>query len=288
LTTDTQRTDVATAVAIQPNNGRIVVAGSSNLTSATGLAGFAVARYHAFTCNGANVTILGTNGPDTIFGRLIFQGLIVNDNFNDVIHGLGGDDIIHGLGGNDIICGGGGSDTLIGGPGDDVLIGGANGFDVMDGGLGNDTCVGSQRVGLLFFLDPGDSFTGCETINTGLSGLSGEWLEVAQHCDGSRRHPSCRLRGSLRVFNPGSEGTAVRSLVAFYLSEDEVLDANDTFLTTEQVSALDVGKQRIVRLNHKLAGAGNLFGRFVIAVVDYLDNVPEVNEENNVVVSPPL
>ncbi len=273
----TTRLDFASAIAIQPNDGRIVVAGSSG---PVGEPNFAVARYHAFTCNGANVTILGTNGPDELFGQ--FGPTPVND----VIHGLGGDDIIDGGDGDDIICGGGGSDTLIGGTGNDVLIGGALGFDVMDGGRGTDVCVGSRITG--GFFDPLDSFTSCETVNTGLGGLSGEWLEVEQHCNRSRRHPSCTLRGSLRVFNPGAEGTAVPSVVAFYLSEDLVLDETDTFLTTEKVRALDAGEERVVKLKVKLPGVDDLAGAIVIAVLDHLDNVPEVNEANNVVVSPPV
>ncbi len=283
LTLSTQRTDGGFAVAIQPNDGRIVVAGGSRLTSVVGEASFAVARYHAFTCNGANVTILGTNGPDTIFGLRIGNSLIDQpglSEFNDVIHGLGGDDIINGLGGNDIICGGDGNDTLIGGRGSDVLIGGG-GSDAMDGGSGTDTCVG--RVGF-----PGDSFTSCETVNTGLSGLSGEWItNVEQTCNRSVRHPSCVLHGQLRVFNPGAEATAVRSLVAFYLSEDDLLDENDTFLGTMDVRALGAGGARVVGLNVRLPVA-DVSGAFVIAVLDYLDNVPEINEANNVVVSPPV
>jgi uncharacterized delta-60 repeat protein len=279
----TQRTDVGNAVAIQPRDGRIVVAGSSELTFVVDEMAFALARYHAFTCNGANVTMLGTNGADTLVGQA-FLGI----DFDDVIHGLGGDDVIDGLGGNDIICGGDGNDTLSGGTGSDVLIGGARGRDAMDGGRGTDECVGSRTstsgppTGLF---DPADTFTLCETVNTGTSGVSGEWVtDVLQTCNRSVRNPSCVLRGQLRVFNPGAEGTAVGSLVAFYLSEDEVLDENDIFLKTMEVPALSRGGSRVLGLNVRLP-VTDVSGAFVIAVVDYLDQVPEGNEENNVVVS---
>src|SRR6185436_15884273 len=84
LTTDFSATtsDSADAVAIQKSDGRIVVAGSAGNR-------MALARYHAFTCNGLNVTILGTNGPNVITGTLK----------PDVIHGLGGNDFIDGNGG---------------------------------------------------------------------------------------------------------------------------------------------------------------------------------------------
>lgn len=279
----TTRSDFGSAVAIQGSDGRIVVAGDVVILSQTdGRLG--VARYHAFSCNGANATLVGTDGPDTIFGRF-------ERGADDVILGLGGNDTLDGGVGNDSLCGGDGSDTLIGGSGNDVLVGGASGRDSMDGGgfgplLGNDVCTGSQLGGSGF--DGPDTFIRCETVNTGFSGVSGEWLEVSQRCNESRRHPSCTLRGELRVFNPGSETTAVRSRVAFYLSEDEVLDAGDTFLTTRKVRALDAGQEREVEWKVKLRGVEDVFGAFVIAVVDYLDDVPEVNEENNVVVSPPL
>ena len=66
--------DHARTLAIQPRDGRLVVAGSSN---ASGSGDFALARYHAITCSGAVVTqsgtaghdtIVGTDGPDVIFG----------------------------------------------------------------------------------------------------------------------------------------------------------------------------------------------------------------------------
>jgi uncharacterized delta-60 repeat protein len=276
LTTDfgTTTSDFASGVAIQRNDGRIVVAGG--VSSSIG-----VARYHAFACNGANATIVGTNGPDTIFGTVspfsVFIGL------PDVIHGLGGNDVIDGGGGDDIICGGDGNDTLRGGAGQDVLVAGA-GRDGLDGGPGTaDVCLGSS---LNFITDPLDSFTACETVNTGRAGVSGEWVgEVKQSCNRSVRNPACSLRGKLRVFNPGEEASAASSQVAFYLSEDEVLDENDVFLTTADVQAQDPGDEQVVNLNIKLP-VGDAAGAFVIAVVDYLNDVPERNEDNNVAVSP--
>jgi len=279
LTTDfssgaTTRDDFGKAVAIQGSNGRIVVAGSAE-------GSIALARYHAFACNGANVTMLGTNGSETIppFGPVGSKP--------DVIHGLGGNDTIHGGGGDDFLCGGDGNSTLNGGPGNDVLIAGF-GTDHLNGDDGsNDICHGSN-LGVVF--DPPDSFSGCETVNTGTAGLSGEWLEIDQACNRSRRHPRCRLDGSLRVFNPGSESTAVASQVAFFLSEDEALDESDSFLTIEQVPALDAGEESIVELRIKLElpDGEDDAGFFVVAVVDFFDDVSERREDNNVAVSPPV
>ncbi len=77
--------------------------------------------------------------------------------------------------------------------------------------------------------------------------------------------------------------------MAFYLSEDEQLDGNDIFLTTKNVRRLAAGGgERVIELDVRLRGVDDLTSQFVIAVLDYLDTVPEVNEDNNVVVSPPL
>ena len=268
LTTDfgAATNDAADAVAIQRSDGRIVVAGSAGSR-------LALARYHAFTCNGLNVTILGTNDPNVITGTLK----------PDVIHGLGGNDFIDGSGGDDTICGGDGNETLFGGTGNDTLVGGL-GADSLSGNEGTDVCIGSQ----LLITDPPDTFNSCETINTGRAGVSGEWLEVDEHCNGSAKNPHCRLRGTLRVFNPGAETTAVPSAVAFFLSEDQIWDENDSFLAIEQVPPLAVGGEVTVRLNLKLPEGVSVAGAFIIAVVDFYDDVSERNEENNIAVSPPV
>ncbi len=272
--------DFGAAVALQKKDGRIVVAGSVGSS-------FGVARYHAFACNGANVTLIGTEGPDTIFGEFLIVTIVPPSRieFADVINGFGGNDTIDAGGGKDIVCGGDGSDTLIGGAGDDVLIGGAVGLDSMDGGPGKkDTCVGSQ----LNVLDRPDTFTSCETVNAGFSGISGEWLSVGHRCNEAGGTPSCTLRLTLRVLNPGTEATRVPTSVAFYVSADGVLDEGDTFVTAKQVRTFAAGEDRVLRLNGKVAGVSDLSGMVVIAVLDYLDNVPERNEDNNVIVSAPI
>jgi uncharacterized delta-60 repeat protein len=126
--------DSSQALAIQPRDGRLVVAGYSD---ASGTSAFALARYHAITCNGVVATRVGTAGNDTLMGTA----------GPDVIVGFGGDDTIYGLGGNDLLCGNTGNDTLVGGTGDDTLVGDA-GTDVCDGGshVGGDTASGCESV----------------------------------------------------------------------------------------------------------------------------------------------
>ena len=87
------------ALAIQPRDGRLVVAGSSDASDG---GDFALARYHAITCNGVVATQVGTAGNDTLMGTT----------GPDVIVGFDGNDTIYGLGGNDLLCGNAGNDTL--------------------------------------------------------------------------------------------------------------------------------------------------------------------------------
>jgi Ca2+-binding RTX toxin-like protein len=114
----------AFALAIQPHDGRLVVAGRT-FTHFGGDS--ALARYHAHTCGGVVVTRIGTNGPDTLMGTT----------GNDVIFGFGGNDVIDGLGGHDILCGG---------TGDDTLRGGGSGTDILQGGPGQMRVTAGRAV----------------------------------------------------------------------------------------------------------------------------------------------
>jgi uncharacterized delta-60 repeat protein len=127
---------VVNALAIQPRDGRVVVAGYNGFSDKTD---FSLGRFHAITCAGVVVTRIGTAGNDTIIGT---TGA-------DIIYAFGGDDFIDGRGGNDILCGGTGDDTLIGGGGDDILR----------GGPGKDVCRGGSHI-------VGDRAVDCEVVSS--------------------------------------------------------------------------------------------------------------------------
>jgi uncharacterized delta-60 repeat protein len=144
--TDFGNTSSASAIAIQPRDGRVVTAGyvrtrGSNFATRD----FALARYHAHTCGGVVVTQIGTQSDDVIMGS----------NGTDVIYAFGGNDLVYGLGGHDILCGGSGNDTLYGGRGNDILRG-EFGTDILDGGAGTDQCDGGPGSG--------DTAKNCETL----------------------------------------------------------------------------------------------------------------------------
>ena len=141
-------------LAIQPRDGRLVVAGSTSDDEGEGSA-FALARYHAIHCNGVVATRVGTAGSDTLVGT----------DGPDVIVGFDGHDTIYGLGGNDILCGNAGNDTLDGGSGNDILYGdigndtlrGGTGDDTLRGEGGTDICDGGSHVSK-------DTAVGCESV----------------------------------------------------------------------------------------------------------------------------
>jgi hypothetical protein len=117
------------------------------------------------------------------------------------------------------------------------------------------------------------------------AGLSGEWRAVAQRCARGRPGLGCEIVGALKVFNPGTD-TAAPTLLQFFLSADEVLDEGDVLLQEVRVGRRRPQQSRTERLHANVTGDAG--GLFVIAVVDATDVVVEINEANNVVVSPPI
>ena len=101
--------------------------------------------------------VIGTPGNDVIVGNDAdnrLQGLGGNDELrgndgNDDLKGEAGDDTLYGGDGNDDLRGESGDDTLYGGAGNDSLRG-ESGNDTMDGGAGNDTLDGGDGNDSLF------------------------------------------------------------------------------------------------------------------------------------------
>src|SRR5262249_5603762 len=71
---------------------------------------------------------------------------------------------------------------------------------------------------------------------------------------------------------------------AIYLSDDQVLDANDTFLADTSTSELAVNASTDPSLDVYLSGGVGL--RYLLIVTDAYDYQSETNEDNNVVFVP--
>ena len=124
-------------------------------------------------CAGEAVTILGTDGPDTLVGTFA----------NDVIRADDGDDVIYGFGGGDIICGGTGTDKIRAGRGNDEVLGGRGsdfirgkrGDDGLHGERGRDRIRGGRGDDLV---SGGDGFDRCH---------GGPGLDALRGCERPRR-----------------------------------------------------------------------------------------------------
>jgi autotransporter-associated beta strand protein len=121
------------------------------------------------------VTIIGTEGADTVDATHTVAGQPYPTAVADQIFGLAGKDILHGLGGGDSIHGDKGCDTIHGDAGDDLLRGdagrdtlsggdgqdgidGGNGADLIDGGAGDDTIDGGRGRNKLTGGEGNDTF----------------------------------------------------------------------------------------------------------------------------------
>jgi len=239
----------------------------------------------------------GNNGVGVV--HVLFGGGTVlsatnNQLWHQDVTGIGGvneakDNFGAGLATGDF-NGDGRSDVAIGVPGDGGA--GAGAVNVLYGTATGPSATNSQywtqdSGGILGGSEPGDLFglalTG-STAGAGGPGVSGEWSEIGEKCTQDGAKQKCTIDGTLVAFNPGAL-PAGESVVRFFLSSDPVFDASDEFVAEEKVGALDSDQAREITLKAKLPRGRDGAGQFVIAIMDADDQVPEVNENNNVVPS---
>lgn len=122
-------------------------------------------RYNVIHGTAAGELLVGTSGPDLIFGG---AGA-------DRIHGRGGDDIICAGGGADYVDGGLGKDRIYGQGGDDILQGG-NGGDWIHGGPGDDLVDGGLLDDQLYGDDGDDLIIGGHGVDYMFGGPGNDWL----------------------------------------------------------------------------------------------------------------
>jgi CARDB len=136
-------------------------------------------------------------------------------------------------------------------------------------------------------MDFGGASATLNFLGTGRPDLQGSWDGLSQRCrvvSGSRR---CVLSGTVVVQNSGTV-MASGSFVNFYLSADGQVDPTDVSLTRARVSFLAPGASRSIRLSSALPPGSSASGKFVIAVLDAKNGLPESDEGNNVIVFGPV
>lgn len=106
--------------------------------------------------------------------------------------------------------------------------------------------------------------------------LTGDWNPVSQIC----RRGRCILRGSVRVWNQGN-ATAPTARLRVILSDDAVMDPGDAVLRESSTGRLRPGQSRTRPVNVPLPLGVNASGKYLFAVIDALNSVPETDETNN-------
>jgi len=120
---------------------------------------------------------------------------------------------------------------------------------------------------------------------SGAADLTGEWKSLSQSCNSSTS--VCKLSGSLRVRNVGYKNIDSAS-VRFFLSDDEVYDGVDQFLTKFGTGQLSWGDSKGFSFAYKLPVGETATGRYVIAVLDINNKIVELDETNNGIVFGPV
>jgi len=114
--------------------------------------------------------------------------------------------------------------------------------------------------------------------------LTGNWLSQKATPKGTGAKLRWTVTGSVSVANSGTVKSGA-SILRFVLSSDTTADAGDLLLKQVKVAALSAAKTKTVKLSVKLPAGQSATGRYVLAVVDALGQVPETNETNNTLAS---
>lgn len=113
--------------------------------------------------------------------------------------------------------------------------------------------------------------------------LTGTWNSASQSC----RRGKCKLRGSVRVWNQGN-ATAPPSRLRVLLSNDAVLDPSDAVLHESSIGSLRPGRRQARSVTVPLPMGVIVSGQYLLAVIDALNSVPEIDETNNAPMAGPI
>ena len=116
---------------------------------------------------------------------------------------------------------------------------------------------------------------------------TGEWSSLTQTCRGSSPI-RCSLRGQFIVENK-SAVSIPRTALAIYLSDDTTVNpATALLLKIYGVNRLKPGQMKKQNINLNLPAGVTASGKYVIAVVDADDNLPDSDDSDNVVPYGPI
>jgi hypothetical protein len=136
------------------------------------------------------------------------------------------------------------------------------------------------------WIDPGD-FIENNLRSAGFPDLTGEWNSLTQTCKTTSGKTKCKLQGALDIRNQGDQKSPSFN-ISFYLSEDEELDEEDTFLGEVTMGSIKARGNKAKKWSYSLPVGDHATGMYIITVIDEEYAVPEFNRNNNLTVSGPL
>ena len=238
-------------------------------------------------------TISASDGDDTITGSSATELIGNGVDFNDSIHGGGGNDTIDAAAGRDFASGDDGNDRVSGGDGDDFLDSsglrtdadedawGDTGNDTLNGDAGNDQLNGNRGKDKLnggdgddFLIasdwDIGSDDSNADTLNCGAGSdriapghtdkvaLGCETMRVAMYCTGG--YP-CKVTGSITHTPKGAKKSTTVAKASRTIDSPEPVD-----FTLGKKAKKALGSAKKVSLFAQLAGRRGtrvVSGRFV-------------------------
>jgi hypothetical protein len=95
------------------------------------------------------------------------------------------------------------------------------------------------------------------------------------------------LKGRFVIQNAGTTNLPP-SVLSLYLSNDAMLDGADTLLRQYKVGGIRTGRSNNRNVNINLPAGTNASGKYLIALVDADDSVPDADDSNNIAAFGPL
>ena len=125
------------------------------------------------------------------------------------------------------------------------------------------------------------------TITANGPDITGAWASMEQTCKTTKKGTKCKIKGILNIQNNGNE-KASSSYISFYLSNNDLSDAEDMLLKQTSTGKMNVGKNKNKKLKYKFPLDASASGKYIIAVIDADETLQEINESNNHVVFGPV
>jgi hypothetical protein len=117
--------------------------------------------------------------------------------------------------------------------------------------------------------------------------LVSQWNGLTQDCKPVKEIPQCKIKGKIIIQNQGNV-TADDSTFGIFMSDDAVIQPEDTVLKEIPIQSLKPGQMKKVTVKIQLPPRVGSANKYVIGIVDTNNVVTEADETNNIAVFGPL